>query len=494
MENTGVGLRPFKENISYFAIDVDQLLTARPKIASQLFQEVIDLLERGTLSPLPYRSFPAEQAISAFRTLQQAQHMGKIIINLEKLPILPAAPSAPDTLNGDGTWLVTGGLGGFGLATARHLARRGIKNLVLVGRHVAATPESEPILREFEEQGVNVCKEACDVTNIAAVRSLLKRVTKTMPPLQGIIHAAAVFDDGLLTNLDRESIEKVVSPKLTGAWNLHTATLGLPLTHFVLYSSISVTIGNPGQGNYVAGNAGLEGLTRLRLAMGLPALCIAWGPVGDAGYLARHEKVKSSLAQRLGKAPLSTLEAMRELDGVLSENGLHILANIDWQSAASMLLGNSRFSLVTRNGGRKEQQDSPENLQLLLTGRSPAEVRDIIRQLIVKEVAHVLDLAADQVSADRGLQSMGLDSLMAVELAVGLEQRTGVRLPAMLLQDSPTVDQLAERLAGRLSGHADEESAEEAVLAGLALRHAEKIKEEEAVHIVQSVNSGRKRA
>ena len=122
-----------------------------------------------------------------------------------------------------------------------------------------------------------------------------------MPPLRGIVHAAAVFDDRFLAKLDRESLEKVLAPKLSGAWHLHEATLGLPLTHFVLYSSISVALGNPGQGNYVAANAGLEGLARLRNGMGLPALCIAWGPVGDAGYLTRHESVKESLAQHIGK-------------------------------------------------------------------------------------------------------------------------------------------------------------------------------------------------
>ena len=85
-----------------------------------------------------------------------------------------------------------------------------------------------------------------------AVRGLINRIGVTMPPLKGVVHAAAVFDDRLLANIDTQSLAAVLAPKLSGAWHLHEATQGLPLTHFVLYSSISTALGNPGQGNYVA--------------------------------------------------------------------------------------------------------------------------------------------------------------------------------------------------------------------------------------------------
>ena len=265
----------------------------------------------------------------------------------------------------------------------------------------------------------------------------------------------------------------------------------MPLTHFILYSSISVTLGNPGQANYVAANAGLEGLTRLRLAMGLPALCLSWGPVGDVGYLTRHENVKKSLTQHIGKAPLTTSEAMRELDAVLNGQGVHILANMDWPTVMRMFPGSSpRFAFVGHGESRADFQETPGNIQQLLAGKSPAEVLDIVRSLIIDEVAQVLGLAAEQVATDRGMQSMGLDSLMAVELAVGLEQRTGVRLPAMMLQDSPTVEQIAKRIVARLTGSVDEYISEDALLAGLARRHAVDLSESEAASILNGATSG----
>ncbi|WP_277424687.1 type I polyketide synthase [Desulfovibrio sp. ZJ369] len=484
VENTGIGLRPFRENISYFAIDVDQLLTARPEIAARLFQEVMQLLRSKDLVPPPCRSFPADQTIAAFRAMQQAQHIGKIVVDMSALPPVHAGQTAPEAPDSARTWLVSGGLGGFGLATARHLARRGIRNLVLVGRRGMSTPGVEELLEEFRTRDVNVRAEACDVTDPAAVRSLIGQVTATMPPLGGVIHAAAVFDDRWLTQMDRASLDKVISPKLRGAWNLHEATRHLPLTHFVLYSSISVALGNPGQANYVAANAGLEGLTRLRLALGLPALCIAWGPVGDAGYLARHDTVKKSLTQHLGKAPLTTSEAMNALDRVFDESGLHILANISWQTVMRMFPESSpRFGLVTHSEDPAALQDTPD-IRQLLAEKSPADVLDIIRRLSIDEVAQVLGLATEQVATDRGMQSMGLDSLMAVELAAGLEQRTGVRLSAMMLQDSPTVDQIAERIVARLTGTVDENVSEDALLADLARRHAVDLNENETATIL----------
>lgn len=493
VENTALGLRPFKENISYFAIDVDQLLTARPETASALFQEVMHLLHEGVLMPLPYRAFPTTQVVAAFRAMQQAQHMGKIVVTPAELPAAPAAQvtTTGQKPDGESTWLVTGGLSGFGLATARHLAERGVKHLVLVGRRGASTPGAERILQEFSVRGINARAEACDMSDAAAVRMLVARIAETMPPLRGIVHAAAVFDDRFLAKLDRRGLEKVLAPKLSGAWHLHEATLGLPLTHFVLYSSISVALGNPGQGNYVAANAGLEGLARLRNGMGLPALCIAWGPVGDAGYLTRHESVKESLAQHLGKTPLTSGEAMQALDAELPRGGVHIRANVDWGTVLRVFPeGASRFSLVGGEEGQPERAESSEDIQHLLAGKSPEEVMEIVRRLITEEVAQVLALGVAQVAPDRSVQSMGLDSLMAVELAVGLEQRIGVRLPAMLLQDSPTVDQIAERVVARLAGTDREEKADGAMLAELARRHAEDLTESEASDIMRGIPAG----
>ncbi len=466
VENTSLGLKPFKENISYFAIDADQMLAAKPQLAKTVFAEVMELLAQGILSPLPCRAFDHTEVKDAFRTMQKAQHMGKIVVRSAALSRertgwsengqkgaqrLPEEKTQPA-----GTWLVSGGLGGFGLAIARHLAERGVSSLVLASRRGMATPGAEELVREFADRGVALEIVACDMADKAAVRNLLTLLgseNSDLPPLEGIIHTAAVFDDKALGNMDEASFERVLAPKFLGAWNLHEATREISnLKHFVLFSSISTMLGNPGQGNYVAANAGLEGLTKLRREEGLPCTCLAWGPIGDVGYLTRHEDVKQSLGRRLGAAPLSIAVALKAFDKALGHQGYLLIANVDWDVALSGFPSvPGRLAALKTSSQTKPQADSTD-FRGQIKDLSPEEVSALVLELAREEVALVLNMEVSQIPLDRSLQSLGLDSLMAVELAAGLEQRTGVNLPVMLFSDSPTLEIVSQRITARLTG------------------------------------------
>ena len=527
VENTSLGLKPFKENISYFAIDADQMLAAKPQFARTVFAEVMDLLAQGVLSPLPCRTFDHTEVKEAFRTMQKAQHMGKIVVRSaaltkelngwsesrqEEAQRLPEEKTQPG-----GTWLVSGGLGGFGLALARHLAKRGASSLVLASRRGMATPGAEELVREFADKGVALEIVACDMADKAAVRDLLARFgseNSDLPPLESIIHTAAVFNDKALSNMDEASFERVLAPKFLGAWNLHEATRGIAtLKHFVLFSSISTMLGNPGQGNYVAANAGLEGLTKLRREEGLPCTCLAWGPIGDVGYLTRHEDVKQSLGRRLGAAPLSIASALKAFDKALGHQGYLLIANVDWDVALSgfpTIPG--RLAALQTTTKTKPQADSTD-FREQIKNLSPEKVSALVLELAREEVALVLNMEVGQIPLDRSLQSLGLDSLMAVELAAGLEQRTGVNLPVMLFSDSPTLEIVSQRITARLTGtksleetdtdaaetNGQEESAKAPattstgtdahLLQELARRHAEELDAETLQNIMQEAGS-----
>jgi NADPH:quinone reductase-like Zn-dependent oxidoreductase/NADP-dependent 3-hydroxy acid dehydrogenase YdfG/acyl carrier protein len=492
-ENTPIGLRPLRNNISYFGIDADQLLTGRPKLAARLLREVMALFHEGALFPLPYRSFAADRTVDAFRTMQQARHIGKIVVSLsDASPVItqPMQPPAPVRFEKNSTWLVSGGVSGFGLASARWLAQRGVGHLVLVGRRGLETPGAKEALDALTEQGVQVLVQACDIADARAVASLIGHIRKTMPPLKGILHAAAVFDDRLIAKLDAESMERVLTTKLMGAWHLHQATLDIPLDFFVLYSSITTAIGNPGQANYVAANAALEGLTALRRQMGLPATCIAWGPIGDSGYLLRNEAVKDSLEQRLGKPPMTAAEALDELDWAFAdESGWLTPANFDWNTLARLLpsAAGRRFHLLNRQRSEQAQADDSFNIRALIAGKPPEEVTEIVRQLVVQEIAQILCIGPDRIEPNRALHDLGLDSLMAVELALGLEQRFGLQLPVMMLNDSPTAEKVTARIVEKLVGSngGSEEGGSSALASALARQHGEGLSEKEIAGLTE---------
>ena len=482
-ENTPIGLRPFKDNISYFGIDADQLLTGRPALAARMFRDVMALLRDGVLSPLPCRTFPAARVVDAFRTMQQARHIGKVVVSMAAVPRPEpvATPKQVACFEADSTWLVSGGLSGFGLESARWLADRGVRHLALLGRRGLDTPGAAQAVAEFKALGVNVWAVACDITNPESLGTVIERIRQKMPPLKGVLHAAAVFDDALIGQLDAERMHAVLRPKLLGAWHLHSLTLDIPIEHFVVYSSVTTLIGNPGQANYVAANAGLEGLTELRRGMGLPATCIGWGPIGDAGYLSRHASVKDSLGQRLGAAPLSSAQALGLLDELLAGSGAPCAAaNFDWAVLARVLPSaqGARFEQLNRTSRPGHTTTSERiDVRALIAGKSPVEAASLVREMVAQEVAQVLCVAVERVDTARSLHDQGMDSLMAVELALGLEQRFGVKLPAMMLGDGMAVDRVAARLVDKLlGGDADPVAAAhsiDSVVADVARQHGE---------------------
>ncbi len=491
-ENTPIGLRPFKDNISYFGIDADQLLSARPALAGRLFREVMALFREGVLFPLPYRLFTADHVVDAFRAMQQSRHIGKVVVRIEDACVaVEPAPAAKVLVQFSpaSTWIVVGGISGFGLESARWLAERGVGRLLLVSRRGAQTPGAAQAMQSLQALGATVELVACDITDSTAVQAMLNQALSNGHPLKGILHSAMVLDDALIGNLDRARMLAVLAPKMLGAWNLHNLTLGIPLEYFVLYSSVTTAIGNPGQANYVAANASLEGLAALRRSLGLPATCIAWGPIGDAGYLTRNQAVKDSLTSSLGAEPLLAREALAMLDQLLQGTATTTtVANFDW-SALSRLLPSAqtpRFDVLRAQAGPASQaHHEGADIHTLIAGKSSGEVRNIISTLITQEVALVLCVSADRIDPNRSLYDLGMDSLMGVELALGLEKRFGIQLPAMMLSEGPSVDRVTTRIVAKIAGNTDtlgdvdEERRIGAVITEMAAQHGEALTDDE---------------
>lgn len=498
-ENTHIGLRPFRNNITYFGIDADQLLIERPQLANELFQEMMQLFAQGILRPLPFRAFPAGRVEDAFRYMQQSRQIGKIVVSLagERPQVVASTKVRPSLqLDAKGSYLVTGGLSGFGLQTARWLADKGAGSLLLVNRSGLISDEAASVMAELTAQGVAVQAMACDVTDDAQLDVLFEQTLPVLPPLKGVVHAAMVLDDALLTNLDDARFQRAMAPKSSGAWKLHQRTRSMLLEMFVMYSSATTLLGNPGQANYVAGNLFMEALALQRRAQGLPATVVCWGGIADTGYLARNAEVKDILQSRTGGLPLTAENALATLERILldARSGIAVM-DFDWRTLNRYLPVTARpkFDLLRHHfGDQTVDLGQDEDIHSLIAGASEAEAIAIIADLVSHEVAAILRLPAEKIDHKRSLFDLGMDSLMGVELMMGIEERFGITIPMMALTGGPSIQRISERLvkqlmSGEQAGVEPQAQQVRDTLSNLAEQHAEALTEQEVQALSEDI-------
>ena len=335
-EDASLHLLEFRKNLSYFAVDLDRLLAEQPEHVGSLFQEVLAKFEDGIYEALPTEVFSSAELSDALRHMAQAKHIGKVVVAIGDEPVQIVTRSAEGPqFRQDGAYLVTGGLGGFGLTVASWLAARGAGTLVLAGRSEPG-PETKEAIEELRSLGAHVEVMQADVSRRDQVAELVDSVRKNVGPLRGIVHAAMVLDDGLLPQLDDSRFERVLAPKVAGAWNLHELTANEPLDFFVSFSSISSLFGNVGQGNYAAANSLLDAFAHYRRSRGLPGLTVNWGALSGVGYLSRQEAVGEQLA-RQGFAGFSPTEAVKVLGELIDTDRPQVMAaRVAWDRLAAM--------------------------------------------------------------------------------------------------------------------------------------------------------------
>ena len=461
--NNKLALRPFCKNVSFITADVDRLMRERPDTAAALAREVAEYFSAGELYPLPYRVFSASRLGDALRYMAQAKHIGKIIVSLRDIRDIPRVcenrTASAYSFRADGTYLVTGGLGGFGLATAQWLAGRGARHLVLMGRSGASSLEVQNRVTELQASGVNVEIVAADVAKIDDVREVLREIEQSMPPLRGIFHAAMVLEDTLVTRMDDSRLTNVMSPKICGAWNLHTLTSQMQLDCFVLFSSMSSLFGTPSQGNYAAANSFLDSLAWYRAKRGLPACTVNWGVVADVGHVARHPEIARVLEKQLGATGTPAAELLDRLGDLLSVGAIQTsIVCLDWShtsTAMQTVRSSPRFSnliVEMRPGTNRESR----SLIIKMLASAPAEQRkQILSSHVLNEIAQIMGTSPSSLDLDQPMINLGIDSLMAIELKTRVEIDFGIQLNATQflagLTLSGMVDLLYEHATARVS-------------------------------------------
>lgn len=456
--NTKVGLYPFRNNLSYHAIDLGHALD--PRNSKALMDSLKKLFSSHKLPALPYRSFALADAAQACRYITQARQIGKVVLRVAGAEVALTAdvPAAAIRLDAAATYLVAGGLGGFGLALSQWLVAQGARHLVLTGRSGAATDEAREGVAAMESAGARVVVMQSDVSSPADVTAMLREIQAGLPPLRGVFHVAMVLDDGLISQLNAERFQKVTTPKINGAWNLHLQTRDLPLDHFVMFSSVSSLIGSPGQANYAAANAFLDALANHRRLQGLPALTVNWGVMSGVGYVARHKKLEEHF-ERIGWAGLTPAQTLPILGRLMQQPATSqmMVSRIDWPKWAAVtprLIATPRYaSLTTADALQQNQAKDSSWLRDSVLNAAAEEQAGLLETFLCEQVAKVLRTSPAKIDPKRPLNELGLDSLMAVELIHQVESQISIAIPTgQLMGGAPTVQKLAEILLNLLTG------------------------------------------
>lgn len=457
-----IGLLPFQDNLSYFAIDLDRLLRERPEQVRRLFDEVIARFAEGVYQPLPLTRFAAAETPDAFRYMSQRKNIGKVVVSMK------AAASAQDddaVIRGGG-YLVTGGLGALGRRVARWLVQRGAGGVALLSRR----EPDRAFLAELHGQGAEAVCLRGDVSQRESFDAALASLPEGFPSIVGVIHAAGVLDDGLITDLDAQRLSRVIRPKAVGGWNLHegTQTAGGPLVdveQFVLFSSIAATLGSPGQANYAAANAALDALAEHRHGLGLPATSIAWGPWGSDDRTGEGmASGETADAVRSKGMDLLPPDASLRLMGQLVQAKATQVAVFDarWATMSRLLSGRSTPLLENLLFEAEQATSGDTDLRSRLLSAPADQRHNELVALVRGELARVTSVGPEEIDTAAPLTAIGIDSLMALELKNNLEAKLSITLPMGKLLAGPSVATLAEAAAEELVGEASDTSVDHA--------------------------------
>ncbi len=358
--------------------------------------------------------------------------------------------TVPTTFSSNASYLITGGLRGLGPVVAEWMAGRGVKHLALMGRKTVSS-ETQTVIEKLRQTGVNVLVMQGDVSCEEDVEKILAEIQRTMPPLKGVIHSAGTLDDAMLLRQDWSRFETVMAAKVIGTWHLHTLTRNLPLDFFVMFSSGGSLIGSAGQANHSAANAFMDGFAGYRRALGLPAISINWGAWSDIGAAADR-----NLGDVRKVAMFTPQEGLDALEWALQQNEIQLgVLAADWNEVLKPYAAGEEPMLfqeiarqVRERTIKKKTQVSERSLHQQLAETVPNKRKPLLLGHIRQKAAEVLSVSnANMVDIYQPLQSMGLDSLMAVELRNKLSQSADRTLSATLLFEYPTISAVTDYLA-----------------------------------------------
>jgi acyl transferase domain-containing protein/acyl carrier protein len=435
--DTKLGLFPFRRNLAFYGVDLGLMSVTHPGQVRELLNTVYSLTADGALPRPESAHYPLAEAATAIRVMSAAEHTGKLVLDIAHAAkcsvVLP--PERVRVFRPDGSYIITGGLGGLGLFLAEKMAAAGCGRIVLNSRS-APNQRAQETIELLRAVGSDIVVECGDIAQPGTAERLVAAATATGLPVRGVLHAAAVVEDATLTNITDELLDRDWAPKVYGAWNLHQGTANQPLDWFCSFSSAAALVGSPGQGAYAAANSWLDAFTHWRRAQGLPATAIAWGAWGELGRAtAFAEDADTVITSDEGAYAFQIL-----LCHDRAYTGYAPVIDAPWLSAFAQ---RSRFAEAFRSTGKSQTRTTRFLAELNTLPHDEWPTR--LRRLVSEQVNLILRRTVD---ADRPLSEYGLDSLGNLEIRTRIEAETGVRIKST---DITTVRGLAAHLSDTLA-------------------------------------------
>ncbi len=446
----------FGANSLYACVDFESARFRRLGWIESNLEKLDEDALKAVMSGMRRVVYPSSECEKAFDDASKSDFVGQIQIQIGDGEGDAIVQDGEGSLfSQSGSYLITGGTQGFGLALAHWLASKGVGRLYLASRSGGSSEDFEAARAELAKSGTVVEPVAADICDASAVRALADRIAKDGYPLKGVFHGAMVLDDAFLADLDRERFGRVMGPKVRGALNLlEHLDLG-ELSVFASFSSISTLVGNKGQGNYIAANRFLDRFSDYLRSKGVPGITVNWGVLGESGVVARDTSLGEHLS-REGLKGMSNALALEALEMALRSGAAQVgVFDVDWEewSAANPEIADAALfaDLVSALGG---SGGAPSDLAVEVA-RSVAEMEELERQEHIQErlrrgLSGILKLSEKRIDCQQSLDNLGIDSLMLIELAITIQSEFGVRVTTMELLKVGNVAELAELIISKL--------------------------------------------
>lgn len=447
IDNIPLPMKIFAKNLSFISVDLDQLCKERPEEISRLFQEIRNYLNIGVLAPLPTKVFYPNQISEAFSCIEEDKYIGKVVVDFKDQSI-KVKQKDEELFKTDKTYLITGGTKGLGLEIASWLIDKGAKNLVLLSRSGDKDPKVSSRIDSLRKLGANIKVYAVDVANLEGMTNVFSNIENELPPLDGIFHGAMVLDDGFLLDMNNERFKKVLKPKIDGTIILHELSKKFELNFFVMFSSLSSLIGHLGQANYVVANTMLDSFSYVRKKLGLPATTINLGILGQSGVISRDENLKEMVMDS-GIRSFTNEEVLIALEEIIKFKPTQIgFFNVDWKVFEKSFKSNksSLFEeLIQENMGftshLNEEQSTNRNK---IISAEVLEQSKLVLELLTEELSKILKMPKDQIVADKGVNFLGVDSILSVQLIRAINSRIAIELSPMEFTSGPSLRHLSK--------------------------------------------------